>query len=150
MHKLFSKTLDEFREQASKDDPKLLPFMEKLLGYLEKNDTSRVEARFEAPSVEALTKVDELLKSKVGGEIAGGGNIVPVAPHFGDDVSVAREGEIVKNLQTGFAVVFPADVMELKTAPASAPMENPSRRSRRTNAIRSIGSRTSITRTRSR
>lgn len=125
VHKLFAKTLDEFREQASKDDPKLLPFMEKLLGYLEKNDTSRVEARFEAPSTEALSKIDELLKTKVGGEIAGGGNVIPVAPHFGDDVSIAREGEIVKNLQTGFAVVFPADVMELKDGPRIGPDGKP-------------------------
>ena len=125
VHKLFTKTLEEFREQASKDDAKLLPFMEKLLGYLEKNDTSRIEARFEAPSVEALTKVDDLLKSKVGGEIAGGGKVVPVAPHFGDAASIAREAEIVKSLQTGFAVVFPADVMALAGGPRIGPDGKP-------------------------
>jgi len=117
VHALFAKTLDEFREQASTEDAKLLPFMEKLLAYLEKNDSSRVEARFEAPTTEKLGKVDELLRSKLGGEIAGGGNVVAVAPHFGEAASIAREREIVKNLQAGFAKIFPADVMALKQGP---------------------------------
>jgi hypothetical protein len=125
VHALFQKTLAEFREQASKDDPKLLPFMEKLLAYLEKNDSSRVEVRFEAPSVEALTKVDDLLKSKLGGELAGGGNIVAVAPHFGEKVSLLREAEIVKSLQGGFAKVFPADVMALSQGPRIGPDGKP-------------------------
>ncbi|MDC3954053.1 hypothetical protein KEG38_09360 [Polyangium jinanense] len=125
IHTLFTKTLGEFREQASTDDPKLLPFMEKLLGYLEKNDTARLEARFEAPSTEKLDKVDELLKSKLGGEIAGGGNIVPVAPHFGEKVGVQREAEIVRSLQQGFEKVFPADVMALKQGPRIGPDGKP-------------------------
>ncbi|HVK70818.1 MAG TPA: hypothetical protein VM694_40465, partial [Polyangium sp.] len=125
IHALFTKTLGEFREQAATDDPKLLPFMEKLLGYLEKNDTARVEARFEAPSTEKLDKVDELLKSKLGGEIAGGGNIVPVAPHFGEKVGVQREAEIVRSLQQGFEKVFPADVMALKQGPRIGPDGKP-------------------------
>ncbi len=125
VHALFTKTLGEFREQASTDDPKLLPFMEKLLAYLEKNDTARLEARFEAPSTEKLDKVDELLKSKLGGEIAGGGNIVPVAPHFGDTAGVAREAEIVRSLQTGFEKVFPADVMVLLQGPRIGPDGKP-------------------------
>ncbi|MRG92110.1 hypothetical protein [Polyangium spumosum] len=125
VHALFTKTLGEFREQASTDDPKLLPFMEKLLAYLEKNESSRVEARFEAPSTEKLNKVDELLKSKLGGEIAGGGNIVPVAPHFNDKVSVQREAEIVRSLHQGFEKVFPADVMALKHGPRIGPDGKP-------------------------
>jgi len=125
VHALFTKTLGEFRDQASTDDPKLLPFMEKLLAYLEKNDTARVEVRFEAPSTEKLGKVDELLKSKLGGEIAGGGNIVPVAPHFGDKVSVQREAEIVRSLQQGFEKVFPADVMALLQGPRIGPDGKP-------------------------
>ncbi|MDI3282270.1 hypothetical protein [Polyangium sp. 15x6] len=125
IHALFTKTLGEFREQASTDDAKLLPFMEKLLGYLEKNDTARVEVRFEAPSTEKLDKVDELLKSKLGGELAGGGNIVPVAPHFGEKVGVQRESEIVRNLQQGFEKVFPADVMALKQGPRIGPDGKP-------------------------
>ncbi|MDI1436321.1 hypothetical protein [Polyangium sorediatum] len=125
IHALFTKTLGEFREQASIDDPKLLPFMEKLLAYLEKNDTARVEARFEAPSTEKLDKVDELLRSKLGGEIAGGGNIVAVAPHFGEKVGVQREAEIVRSLQQGFEKVFPADVMALKQGPRIGPDGKP-------------------------
>ncbi|MDI1448471.1 hypothetical protein [Polyangium sp. 6x1] len=123
IHALFTKTLGEFREQASTDDPKLQPFMEKLLGYLEKNDTARVEARFEAPSTEKLGKVDQLLREK-GAEIEGG-NIVPVAPHFGEKVSVQREAEIVRSLQQGFEKVFPADVMALKQGPRIGPDGKP-------------------------
>jgi len=125
VHTLFQKTLGDFREQASKDDPKLLPFMEKLLAYLEKNDTSRVEVRFEAPSTEMLTKVDDLLKSEIGKEFSGGGNIIAVAPHFGDTVSLARETEIVRSLQTGFSAVFPADVMALVQGPRIGPDGKP-------------------------
>jgi hypothetical protein len=115
-HALFVKTLEDFREQASKDDPRLLPFIEKMLAYLEKNDTARVEARFESPTNEALTQVDTLL-AKLGNEPGDTRKMVPVAPYFAEKVSVARESEIVRGLEKGFGAVFPADVMQIKHGP---------------------------------
>jgi hypothetical protein len=125
IHALFTKELGDYREQAATQDPKLLPFMEKLLAYLEKNETARVEARFESPSTEALQKTDELLQTKLGNELAGGGHIIPVAPHFADKLSLPREREIVTGLQKGFGEVFPTDVMALKQGPRIGPDGKP-------------------------
>jgi len=123
-HALFVKTLEEFRDQASKEDARLLPFMEKLLAYLEKNDTARVEARFESPTNEALTQVDTLL-AKLGNEPGDSRRMVPVAPYFAEKVSVARESEIVRGLEKGFGAVFPADVMAIKHGPRIGPDGKP-------------------------
>jgi hypothetical protein len=111
IHALFLRMFGEFREQASAADPRLLPFMERLVGYLEAHESSRIEARFHSPSSSALAVVDAVLERKA--ERAGIGRIVPVAAHFDDLHSIPRESSIVRSLQAGFAAVFPADVMTI-------------------------------------
>jgi hypothetical protein len=116
LHKVFAKTLADFRGEAA-DDPKLVPFMEKLVGFLEKNESSAVDVRFHSPSVGTLEVVDKLLQKKGGLDgldLVGDGKLVPVSPHFDDQHSIPREAAIVKNLQAAFAAVFPADIMKLQ------------------------------------
>jgi hypothetical protein len=114
IHDLFKKTLADFKDQSS-SDPKLYPFMERLVGYLEAHESSAVEARFHSPSSAKLAIVDTLLQGKLGGALTGGGTgrIAAVAPHFDAAHSIPREAEIVKGLAAGFAAVFPADIMAI-------------------------------------
>ena len=114
IHRLFVKTLGEFRTEAADADPRLLPFMERLLAHLEKNETSAVEARFHSPSSESLEGVDALLAAKGADLVNVKGPIARVASHFDDAHARPREQDIVKGLQGGFAAVFPADIMALK------------------------------------
>jgi hypothetical protein len=108
LHGLFTKTLADFRDQSSTADPRLLPFMEKLVGYLEAHPGAHVEARFHSPSSAALDVVDALLKSQSGAK-----KIIPVGPHFDLAHSTPREANIVKGLQAGFSAIFPADIMTI-------------------------------------
>ena len=62
-HALFDKTLCAFEQQAA-SDPRLVPFMEKLLAYLEKSESSKVAVRFYAPSAASLEVAEKLLSGK--------------------------------------------------------------------------------------
>lgn len=111
IHALFDDTRTSYRHQAATADPRLLPFMERLLAYLEEHEDSRVEARFQSPASATLSGVDAVLQSKA--KHARIERIVPVAPHFDDDHSIPREASIIKNLEAAFSAIFPADIMKL-------------------------------------
>lgn len=112
IHNVFEKTRKDFHEQASTNDARLLPFMDKLIDHLEKNEANKVEVRFHSPSSASLEAVDSLLKKRAGDPF-GDGNVIPVAPHFSDADCIARESVIVNRLGDGFAAIFPADIMTL-------------------------------------
>lgn len=112
IHVLFEKTRKEFHDQASTSDARLLPFMDKLIDHLEKNDANQVEVRFHSPSSASLEAVDTLLKLR-SGDPDGDGKIIPVAPHFSDKDCISRESVIVGRLGDGFSAIFPADIMTL-------------------------------------
>lgn len=107
IHTLFEKTRKDFHEQASTSDPRLRPFMDKLIDHLEKTESNKVEVRFHSPSSATLEAVDSLLKTK--------GNVIAVAPHFTDKDCITRETVIVNRLGDGFSAIFPADIMTLST-----------------------------------
>ncbi len=108
LHGLYAKTLTDFHDQSALSDPRLVPFMDKLVGYLEAHPGAHVEARFHSPSSAALDVVDTLLKSQSGTK-----RIAPVGPHFDLAHSKPRESSIVKGLQDGFSAIFPADIMTI-------------------------------------
>ncbi|HRI64712.1 MAG TPA: hypothetical protein PK156_10735 [Polyangium sp.] len=108
VHNLFEKTRKEFHDQASTSDQRLIPFMDKLIDHLEKNEANKVEVRFHSPSSASLEAVDTLLKK-------GNEDVIAVAPHFSDSDCISRESVIVNRLGDGFAAIFPADIMTLAT-----------------------------------
>lgn len=132
VHQLYTTTLARFREQAATSDPRLLPFMGKLLSHLESHDNGNVEVRFHIPSSGTLRLVDSLLQRRAQSDPTIK-NLIPVAPHFDEAHSLSREASIVGNLKAGFAAVFPSDVMtivrgkriEVDSAPPAAPSGEP-------------------------
>lgn len=139
MHKLFAGALAAFREQASKADPKMLPFVERLLKYLEDKDSPPVLVSFHgtrAPTLELADKLLQNQKKEPGAlDIPSLPGLAPslaaVSPHFSDERSEPREDAIVTILQGAFATIFPADVLPLKKgtpridAPKAEPASDP-------------------------
>ena len=114
IHNLFEQERKEFHDQASTADARMLPFMDKLIDYLEKNETNKVEVRFHSPSSASLEAVDALLKKRSADPL-GDGSVIAVAPHFSDSDCISRETVIVQRLGDGFSAIFPADIMTLST-----------------------------------
>ena len=117
IHDLYAATLRNFRAKASTTDPRMLPFMEQLLAYLERNDTSTVRVVFSPPTSSALSAADEDFADRY----SGGGRIVePISPYFDEARSTARERAIVEQLNKAFSSIFPTDVFTLEHAEAEA------------------------------
>jgi hypothetical protein len=123
LHGLYMKTLADFRQRASTADVRLLPFMARLIDYLEKNDTATVRVVFSAPSTSALAQADALFQR----EYSRGGRIVePISPYFGGTSSSPREQAIVSRLNSAFASIFPTDVLRLERGESAAIAKEPS------------------------
>lgn len=106
IHALIEASWQKFKARAGENaDPKMLGFMQRLLAYLEKNDTSTVTVKFQPPDTEAMTKIDSELTKK---------NIAPVSAHFSPRSSSARETIVLNALSRGFGSVFPNDILRLK------------------------------------
>jgi hypothetical protein len=111
LHAIYSKTLSDFRLKASTSDARMLPFMERLIAYLETADTATVRVVFEAPTAESLADADRTLNARFSGQ---GKTVAPISPYFDDKRSNARESEIVGKLNEAFGKIFPTDVMRLE------------------------------------
>lgn len=107
IHELFQKTLTDFRPKASTKDPNMLPFVESLLAYMEKNDSPAMEVRFRRHNAPSLERADQILASE------GGGDMAAVSGNFDATDSGPRETAVVNEMKTGFGNVFPADVLPL-------------------------------------
>jgi hypothetical protein len=110
LHELYAKTLRDFRAKASSADPQMLPFMERLIDYMEKNDTSTVRVVFSAPTNGALADADALFQKKYSGA---GKTVEPISPYFDEKRSESREEQIVEQLNKAFSSIFPTDVLAL-------------------------------------
>jgi hypothetical protein len=110
IHTLFQDTLVKFRAQAASEDPRMLPFMEALIAYLERCGSSTVQLRFDAPTSDSLEGVDRELAASP--ELRGY-RVVPIASNFDEPHCRARESAIVTNLGDGFKTVFPNDILAL-------------------------------------
>ncbi|MGH8674797.1 MAG: hypothetical protein ACREVG_10845, partial [Burkholderiales bacterium] len=124
LHGLYMKTFSDFRGKASTADARMLPFMMRLLDYLEKNDMATVRVVFSPPSTGTLAQADALFQR----EYSRGGKIVePISPYFEPKSSLPREGSIVARLNTAFASIFPTDVLKLERGEQAAqPAKEPS------------------------
>jgi hypothetical protein len=111
LHTIYSKTLTDFRQKASTSDARLLPFMERLITYLETADTATVRVVFDAPSAEALAEADRSMSAEFSGR---GKTVAPISPYFDDTRSNSRESAIVSKLNEAFGKIFPTDVMKLE------------------------------------
>jgi hypothetical protein len=111
LHGLYMKTFADFRGRASTADARMLPFMARLIDYLEKNDTATVRVVFSPPSTGTLAQADAFFQR----EYSRGGKIVePISPYFEPKNASPREGSIVSRLNTAFAAIFPTDVLKLE------------------------------------
>lgn len=117
MHELYTKTLSDFRSKASSNDPRMLPFMERLIAYLEKNDTATVRVTFDPPSNVALSDADTNFRNEFSGK---GRTVAPISPYFNTTRSGPRETAIVSNLNTAFGKIFPTDILKLEQASSGA------------------------------
>ena len=106
IHNLFEKTLTDFRPKANKKDPTVIPFMENLVQYEEKEGSPAVEVRFRRRSSASLAAADRIL--------AGDGDVAAASSNFDAESMRSREETMVKALQGAFSSVFPADVLPLK------------------------------------
>jgi hypothetical protein len=115
LHGLYMKAFANFRSKASTSDRRMLPFMARLIDYLEKNETATVRVVFSPPSTGALAEADAFFER----EYSRGGKVVePISPHFGPKSSSPRESSIVSRLKSGFASIFSSDVLKLEETAA--------------------------------
>ncbi len=111
LHDLYVKTFADFQRRASNADPRMLPFMKRLIDYLEKNDVATVRVSFSAPSTGSLAQADSNFQRSH----SGAGRIVePISPYFTPTSSAPRERTIVSRLNTAFATIFPTDILKLE------------------------------------
>ena len=124
LHGLYMKTFSDFRAKASTADARMLPFMARLIDYLEKNDTATVRVVFSPPSTGTLAQADAFFQR----EYSRGGKIVePISPYFEPKNSAPRESSIVSRLNTAFAAIFPTDVLKLEQGtPGATGAKDPS------------------------
>jgi hypothetical protein len=111
LHGLYMKTFTDFRGKASIADARMLPFMARLIDYLEKNDTATVRVVFSPPSTNMLAQADSFFQREYS---KGGKTVEPISPYFEPKNSAPREGSIVSRLNTAFAAIFPTDVLKLE------------------------------------
>jgi hypothetical protein len=113
LHDRYAAALDAFRRQASRSNPDVVAFVERLVRYLEASGAASVRMIFESPSNERLEAVDRDIKTR-------STRIVPIAEHFGPKSTGRMQQAIVGLLSKGFASVFPADVLTISDKPAAA------------------------------
>jgi hypothetical protein len=111
IHQRYATVQADFAQQASMDDPRMMPFMQRLLAYLEASGSPTVDVRFRTPSAEALERADTAIRTR--GTTMGLTNVAPVAGNFQPAAAQPREQAITDTLQRGFSAVFPGDVMAL-------------------------------------
>ena len=117
LHGLYMKTFADFQARASTADARMLPFMRRLIDYLEKNDTSTVQVAFSPPSTGTLAQADAFFQREYS---RGGKTVEPISKHFEPKSSGPRESSIVSRLNSAFAAIFPTDVLTLQQAAAGA------------------------------
>jgi hypothetical protein len=117
LHGLYMKTFTDFQQRASTADARMLPFMRRLIDYLEKNDTSTVQVAFSPPSTGTLAQADAFFQREYS---RGGKTVEPISKHFEPKSSGPRESSIVSRLNSAFAQIFPTDVLTLQQAAAGA------------------------------
>jgi len=121
IHALFAKALDAFRAKASRSDAKMLPFVERLMAWLEHAESPNVAISFRITHAETLALADKLLSEAPKGKpdvlaaLKGDTDeVAAVSPHFTASAGQAREGAIVDSLQGAFGGVFPQDILKLE------------------------------------
>lgn len=123
---LFNKSLTKFKAQAAKDNPKAIDFMEKLLRYMESENSPPMEVRFRPPPYKHLELNDKEMSKQYGPNAdpkKARSNpllrrtMAPIAPHFTSTKSIPREKAITNILQNGFKAVFPEDILKLDHGP---------------------------------
>lgn len=112
IHGAFVDSMTRFRQLAASSDPKMMPFMEELVAYLEQHDSPPIVVRFRRPLSADLEKADAFYQEKLKGKI-----FIPIAPNFSVKVSDAREAVIRNQLIKGFSTCFANDVLSFQAGP---------------------------------
>ncbi len=112
IHGAFTDSMTRFRQLASSSDPKMMPFMEELVAYLEQHDSPPIVVRFRRPLSADLEKADAFYQEKLKGK-----TFIPITPNFSVKVSDAREAVIRNQLVRGFSTCFANDVLSFQAGP---------------------------------
>jgi len=123
LHQRYAGAIEEFRKQASRQNPQVLLFVERLIRYLESSGVGSVRMSFEAPSNQKLKEVDRGLAARPVNFME---RIEPIAEHFGPQSTVRMQENIVSLLTRSFASVFPADVLAIADKPVAGGLQEPS------------------------
>ena len=106
---------EDFSRQASRKDPRLVPFFKQLLTWLAENNSVDVQVSFKGPGQDVVDKIDNATKQSFDWKFtrADSGETVPIIPlkgHYHPNRSKKREQVILELLQESFKVIFPQDI----------------------------------------
>jgi hypothetical protein len=111
IHQLFAKALTDFKQEASTNNPELVPFVGKLLAHLEATENPTVLMRFRRQESKSLEMADTLLV-KAGGST--GRQVAMASSYFTDAHTQPLEDPIAKELGAAFKQIFPSDLLKLE------------------------------------
>lgn len=109
IHGAFVNSMARFRQLAASRDPKMMPFVEELVEYLERNDSPPIAVRFRRPKASYLEQADAYYAKKFTGK-----SFIPIAPNFEVKASDSREAIIRNELVKGFSKCFANDVLSFQ------------------------------------
>lgn len=112
IHEAFVDSMNRFRLLAAPNDPRMMPFMEALVTYLEKHDSPPILVRFRRPRTADLEKADAFYQEKLKGK-----TYLPIAPNFTVKAADSREEIIHDQLVRGFSTCFANDVLSFEAGP---------------------------------
>ncbi|WP_375768832.1 hypothetical protein NR798_45345 [Archangium gephyra] len=117
IHALYANALAEFQKQASPQNPRLVPFMSKLLAHLEATESATVTVRFHRRNSPSLRRADRLIAQATASSYDLT-SAASVSDHFDNVSTYPIEADISRALDSAFQQVFPTDLLVLEQGPA--------------------------------
>lgn len=131
IHSLFEKALSDFKQQASGEDPRLIPFFARLFAWIEKNDAPDVYVVFDPPDEKSIKRLDEVAEADHNGKFYFYSKVypkIPIAPafeHFKPSVTARKEQTITQLLNNSFSSIIPQDILNLKKSSENMQLNAP-------------------------
>lgn len=108
LHAAFAAAFEQFRTQANTSDPDLLPFVQRLLAYLEQAPDGDVTVRFLRRTSPSLAEADAALEAELGQSA----RFVRVSPYYAADNLGPYETKTIENLNRAFGSIFTASLLQ--------------------------------------
>jgi hypothetical protein len=119
-HAVYAAALDAYKDDAPTQDASLLPFMEHLLAFAEKNGP-QVQIRFRRRSSRSLERADSVIAKNASFM----GTLSYVTHYFDDKHARTNEADLGKAIAARFAAAFPEDLLTFEVADAVADPDGP-------------------------